>query len=136
MTIKSPRRIYAAHLRLFIIGEELAKEEGISQILDLLSRDPEFRTDFYIIVAKGTTADQVLKILSIPLESIPANKIFSSLENSEEVWAVTGAYTLDEIISDLVSKGKHPLLTGLEITGDPKRGETKDNMQIPSPLLY
>jgi len=133
MTTQSPRKIYAAHLRLFVIGEELAKEEGIGRTLDLLSRDQELRTDFFIIVSKGTTAAQVLKIVSIPLEKIPANKIFSSLEVSEKAWAVTSTQTLDEVITDLVSKGKNPLLTGLEITGEVKRGETKENMEMTSP---
>lgn len=133
MTTKSPRKIYAAHLRLFVIGEQLAKEEGIGKTLDFLSRDQELRTDFFIIVAKRTTAAQVLKILSIPLEKIPANKMFNSLEISEKAWAVTSTQTLDEIIDDLVSKGKHPMLTGLEITGEVKRGQTKENMEVSSP---
>lgn len=133
MTTKSPRKIYAAHLRLFVIGEELAKKEGVGKVLDLLSRDQELRTDYFVIVTKGTTATHVLKILSIPLEKIPANKMFQSLETSEKAWAVTSAYTLDELISDLVSEGKNPLLPGLEIIGDPQRGQTKENMEMPSP---
>jgi spore germination protein KC len=133
MTTKSPRKIYAAHLRLFVIGEELAKEEGIGKILDLLSRDQELRTDYYIIVSKGTTAEQVLKILSIPLEKIPANKMFQSLQSSEKAWAVIAGTTMDELISDLVSIGHNPLLSGLEIVGDPKRGETQENLARPSP---
>ncbi|PLR80696.1 Ger(x)C family spore germination protein [Bacillus canaveralius] len=133
MTIKSPRKIYFAHLRLFVIGEELAREEGIAKTLDLISRDPEFRTDFFIIVAKETTAEQVLKIFSIPLEKIPANKMFESLETSQKVWAVTATQTLDELISDLVAAGTNPLLTGVEVTGDPARGEKRENIQKTSP---
>lgn len=129
MTTKSPRKIYAAHLRLFVIGEELAKEEGIGKVLDLISRDPEVRTDFFIIVTKDTKAEQVLKILSIPLEKIPANKIFESLRTSEKAWAATSTITLDELITDLISDGKNPLITGLQINGNPKSAETMDDLR-------
>ncbi|MGM0879103.1 MAG: Ger(x)C family spore germination protein, partial [Bacillota bacterium] len=137
MTTISPRKIYASHILVVVIGEELAKE-GIGDVLDYLSRDHEHRTDFFIVVAKGTSAANVLKILT-PLEKIPANKLFSSLETSEKAWAPTVSVTLDELISDIVSKGKQPVLTGLQVTGDQKVGEKKENVEeigTPSQMQY
>ncbi|GJM82918.1 hypothetical protein HMSSN139_54140 [Paenibacillus sp. HMSSN-139] len=60
-----------------------------------------------------------------PLEPLPANKLFASLETSENNWSPTLSITLDELINDLTSEGKHPVLTGLRILGDPKTGQTK-----------
>lgn len=102
-------------------------------MLDLLSRDHEFRTDFYIIVAKDTTAEQVLKILSIPLERIPASKMFRSLETSEKAWAATSGVKLDDLLASIISGGKQPILTGIEIIGDSKTGETNQNLQNSAP---
>ncbi|MFP3338838.1 hypothetical protein R0J91_12705, partial [Micrococcus sp. SIMBA_131] len=51
MTTIAPRRIYGSHLRILVIGEGLAKE-GIGDVIDLLSRDPEIRNDFYIVVSR------------------------------------------------------------------------------------
>lgn len=133
MTTKSPRKVYAAHLRLFVIGEELAREEGIGKVLDLISRDQELRTDFFIIVAKGTTAEQVLKILSIPLEKIPANKMFQSLQTSEKAWAATSGIDLNQLLAFIVSEGQRSILTGIEIIGDPKAGEGQQNLQTSAP---
>lgn len=45
ITTLSPRKIYIAHLRILVLGEDLAKE-GISPVLDLLARDTEVRNDF------------------------------------------------------------------------------------------
>lgn len=137
MTTMSPRKIYLAHLRMVVIGEELARE-GISEFLDFLTRDHEQRPDFFIVVAKGTSAENVLKILT-PLEKIPANKLFYSLQTSEKAWAPTSSVTLDVLISDLVSTGKHPVLTGLEIKGDQEAGESKKNIEeiaAPAQLQY
>ncbi|MGG6309446.1 Ger(x)C family spore germination protein [Paenibacillus macerans] len=133
----SPRKIYLSHLRLYLIGESLAKQ-GIGQMLDLLSRDHEVRTDFYLVVTKGTSALETLKIMT-PLEPVPANKLFSSLETSEENWSPSLTVTLDELINDMTSEGKHPVLTGLQIAGDPKIGQTKKNtanIYTPTQLQY
>lgn len=132
ITTQSPRKIYSAHLRMLVIGEELAKD-GLGNVLDFLSRDHELRTDFYIVVAKGTKAESVLKILT-SLEDIPANQMFSSLETSEKAWSTTMKITLDELITNLVSESNHPTITGIRIKGSQEYGETKKNVEeIDSP---
>ena len=57
---QSPRKVYSSHLRILVISEELARE-GITPILDGISRNHEMRADFYIVVAKGTTAENSIK---------------------------------------------------------------------------
>ncbi|MBW7474253.1 Ger(x)C family spore germination protein [Paenibacillus oenotherae] len=127
MSRVAPRKIYFSHLRMFVIDEILAKE-GIGPVLDFLSRDHEFRTDFYIVVTRDSTAEDVLKIMT-PLEDIPANKLYFSLESSEKNWSPSLTVTLDELIQDMTLKGKQPVLTGLKITGDKKVGKTKRNIE-------
>lgn len=87
MTLQCPRNIYFSHIRLVVLGEELVKQD-ITDVIDYLSRNNEFRTDFHFVIAKATTANNILSILT-PLETIPANKIYDSLELSEELWAPT-----------------------------------------------
>ncbi|MEW9672529.1 Ger(x)C family spore germination protein [Ammoniphilus sp. 3BR4] len=131
MTMISPRRIYTSHLRMLVIGEEVAKA-GIKNTLDFLSRGQEFRTDFNVVVTKGTRASQILKILT-PTEKIPANKMFSSLNQSEIIWGPTSATTLIELLSDIVKQGKQPVLTGIQVIGNAQQGESQDNISSPSP---
>jgi len=133
MTLTSPRKIYASHIRILVIGENLARE-GISGALDLLSRDPEMRTDYDILIARNTTAENVLKIMT-PLEKIPANKLFDSLTTSERAWAPTTTFTLNELIEQLVAKGQDPVLTGVIITGNPKVGEEYMNVNQIDPAV-
>jgi spore germination protein KC len=110
-----------------VISEELA-EKGLGETLDFLSRDHEVRTDFYVVIAKDTRAENVLKVMT-GLEDIPANKLFTSLETSEKAWAPSMAVTLDELVSDIVAEGKQPQLTGLQIIGDEHIGEKPENVQ-------
>jgi spore germination protein KC len=121
----APRRIYSAHLRVLVIGEELARQ-GIEKVMDGISRNREFRSDFYLIIAKGTSAENVLEIL-MPTEKIPANKMYKTLDLSEKVWAPTVKMPLDKILSDLSNPTKDSVLTGIQIIGDQEIGKTKRN---------
>ncbi len=127
-TTGSARKLFFPHLRIFVVSEELA-EEGLGETLDFISRDHELRTDFYIVVAKDTRAEQVLKVMT-GLEDIPANKLFSSLETSERAWAPTTAVTVDELTTNLVGEGIHPQLTGIQIMGENREiGGRLENVQ-------
>ncbi|RBW68745.1 Ger(x)C family spore germination protein [Bacillus taeanensis] len=128
MSTMMPRKLYWSHLRMIVIGEGLAEEVGIKKVLDVLSRDHELRTDFYIVIAKEVKAGEVVKVLT-HADDIPANKLFTSLEVSEKTWAPSVSITLDELIADIVSDGKHPVLTGLKMIGDPKVGQSQKNVE-------
>ncbi len=131
LTLETPRKIYLAHIRILVFGEEFAKE-GIGKALDFISRDHEFRTDFYILIAKNTKAEKLLNVLT-PVEQIPANKVFTSLKISEKAWASTYHVQLDELISGIISEGKNPVLTGVIIKGDPETGMNISNLENVDP---
>jgi len=135
LTKESPRKIYLSHVRTIVFGEELAKE-GIAKVLDFISRDHEFRTDFYILVARDTKATEVLNILT-PSEKVPANKIYYSLKASAKAWAATHHVQLDELINKLVSEGNNPVLTGILVKGNTEAGKKLSNVEQvqPSTLL-
>ncbi|MFD2878681.1 hypothetical protein ACFTAO_26055 [Paenibacillus rhizoplanae] len=76
----SSRSPYLGHIRVLVIGEELARE-GVGETLDVIKRSREPRMDFYVMVARKTTAENVLKVLT-PLDRLPATKLFSSLDKS------------------------------------------------------
>jgi spore germination protein KC len=130
MTRISPRRVYLAHIGVVIIGEELARE-GISQILDFLARDHEFRTDYYILIAKNTTAEEVLNVLT-PLEEIPANKIYSALETSEKAWAPSKGIRILSLINSIVADGKETVLSGVQILGNKEDGNNTKGLSKPN----
>lgn len=134
LTTVAPRRIFSSHLRMLVIGEEQARL-GISKVIDGVSRNHEFRSDFYLIIAKGTTAERVLSILT-PIEKIPANKLFKTLEMSEKVWAPTVKMKLDQFINELSDPTRQTVLTGLKIVGDPEEGEKTSNLSRTEPSTY
>ncbi|MFC3040731.1 Ger(x)C family spore germination protein [Virgibacillus xinjiangensis] len=127
LTTVSPRRLYLAHLRMVVFGEEIARE-GVSDVLDFLSRDHDMRTDFYFAVARENTAENLLKVMT-PLEQIPADKMAGMLETTERSWASVGSTSIDELIASMSSTGKEANITGIVISGDPDVGTNLDNVE-------
>lgn len=123
----SSRSPYLGHIRVLVIGEELARD-GLGETLDVLKRSREPRMDFFMLVARNTTAENVLKVLT-PLDRLPANKLFNALDKSYKVSAKTAAVTLDKFIEDVLYEGENPVLTGVEVEGNPGAGGEKSNIE-------
>lgn len=116
VTTKTPRRIVNSHLRMVVFGEAVAKD-GIKDILDYFARGHEFRTDFFFVVAKGTTANKILSILT-PFETVPGIKMYESLKTSEDLWAPTKSIRIIELINSILADGNNPVLTGVDISNE------------------
>ncbi|HLU22399.1 MAG TPA: Ger(x)C family spore germination protein [Bacillaceae bacterium] len=135
LTTKTPSEIYMSHLRIIVVGEEVAKE-GIYDVLDVLSRDPEVRTDFYVLIAREHKAKDILGMLT-SISKIPANKMFNALNASADSWAATGKKRLHELMDEIVSDGIQPTLTGIKVEGDPKAVKGKEDIPyvIPNSII-
>lgn len=127
ITTIAPRKIYWAHIRMLIIDEKVAKE-GLNKIIDVFLRNHEVRPDFYIAISKKSKAENVLRVVT-SLEKIPANKMFASLNISQKFWSPTVTVTIDRLVSNLMSDGIHPVVTGITIKGAITSGEKIENIQ-------
>ncbi|WP_339239459.1 Ger(x)C family spore germination protein [Paenibacillus sp. FSL R5-0517] len=133
LTETSPRRIFMAHIRILVFGEEYARKEGIYDVIEALMREPTARPDYYVIVARNTTASKVLDTLT-PLENLPAEKIFNSLDVSAKTWSPTTTVTGDQLMEYMLAPGIQPVITGVEVVGNTTRSGSKDNIStITSP---
>ncbi len=123
-----PRKIYFSHLFTVVLSEEVVKKEGITFILDFLSRSHVFRNDFYFGIAKGTTARELLSVLS-SLEKIPSHKMFQTLEIAQKEWSPVSAKHLDEMVIDLYSEGQDLVLNGFILAGQSNKKASLENLQ-------
>jgi spore germination protein KC len=131
LTAVSPRKLHFSHIRIFVLGEEIARE-GIRNVLDLLLRDQELRPDFYVAVAKAAKAVDILSTFTT-LEKVPAEKLYKGLETSEKYWAPSVGVHLDDLIKALISEGRQPVLMGLEISGDVRKADKEENTKAIRP---
>lgn len=130
-TLMSSRSSYLGHIRILVLGEELARS-GISPVLDVIIRSREPRTDFFIAVARDAQASEVLRILT-PLDKLPANRLFYSLQTSSQSTARTSPVTIDKLVDDLVAEGRNIALSSIEIVGDRSAGGSKGNLESTKP---
>lgn len=130
-SLGNSRNIYYGHIRVLVIGEALARD-GIGETLDVFIRSREPRSDFYVMVAKETTAENVLKILT-PVNKLPANKLFESLDKSHRLSAKTAAIPLNRFIEDLINRGMNPVLTGVKVIGNVEEGGSENNLKHSTP---
>ncbi|MDD9268958.1 Ger(x)C family spore germination protein [Paenibacillus sp. GCM10023248] len=133
LTSSISRNIYFAHIRILAISEELA-EQGIVEAMDYLMRGSEFRSDFDVVIARDTTAKDLLSIMT-PLEQVPANYIYNSLEAAKKEWTSAVTIKLDQLSKAIVTPGRSPVISGIQIVGEYSSGSGKANINYTTPKV-
>ncbi|WP_352420619.1 Ger(x)C family spore germination protein [Proteiniborus sp.] len=131
MSRETSRKIYVSHIQVLVFGEEVARD-GINKVIDFISREHEFRTDFYVLVAKNNTAYNILNTLT-PIEKVPANHIHEFVGVSRKIWGTTTDVQLDELVRILSLEGQSLVLAGVLELGDEKKGEEAKSLEKTSP---
>ncbi|MEH7510913.1 Ger(x)C family spore germination protein [Priestia megaterium] len=126
------RRLYYAHTNLVVVGEKLAKEEGLDTLIDGLDRDPEFRNTSTLVIANHSSAADVVKTLT-PVDKIPANKILKTLEFTQRKWGENIKTSLQEVMKSLESPGRGTVVSGFRLVGNPQQAQKLDNLQESAP---
>ncbi|WP_318619215.1 Ger(x)C family spore germination protein [Priestia megaterium] len=126
------RRLYYAHTNLVVVGEKLAKEEGINTLVDAFDRDPEFRNTSTLVIANHSSAADLVKTLT-PVDKIPANKVLKTLEFTERKWGENVKTSLQEVMKSLESPGRGTVVSGFRLMGNPQQAQKLDNLQESAP---
>lgn len=111
-----PRRIYLAHRRILVIGEDEAKA-GLKDILDQFGRDPQNRMRDLLIIAKGGTAKDFLTMPTV-IEKIPGQEM-RTIEKQE----AGSVITILDFLRRASSEGTVPLAAAMEKKNNPAPGE-------------
>ncbi|ANA82410.1 Ger(x)C family spore germination protein [Paenibacillus glucanolyticus] len=131
MLSMAPRMLYLSHVRVLVLGEDLARQ-GVSDVLDYISRNHQLRTNFFMLIAKNGNASEILEVVT-PFEYIPANSLYSSILISEKKWAATGKVTLQQFVNELKQSGSDPILSGVQLNGSSAEGQSVENVKKISP---
>lgn len=121
MATFSSRRIFWAHNKVIIIGEDLARTD-ISEILDFFSRNPELRLRTWIAVTPGDAG----KLLETgpSMEQVTA----ASLEKifDQRVWTgKSPGGMLKDFLEDYLSPGTFPVASKIAVVQGPSRPTTR-----------
>jgi len=121
---ESPQKLYGAQIDILVIDEATARD-GIDDILDFFARDPEVRSEFYVVISKN---DEALKIIS-PLVNLSSKNIVNSLESTNTYMGFVNLVTYHELLSDFINPHKEIALPSIEMVGNTKVGENIENIE-------
>lgn len=124
---ESPKKLYGAQMDVLIIDEETAKTE-LKNILDFFSRDPEIRSEFYVLVGKSTN---VLEITT-PLDKISSKNILDSLEANNNYLGFSNLVTYHDLIDNYLNPNIELALPTVEVVGNDTTGDSIENIESTS----
>ncbi|WP_219837931.1 Ger(x)C family spore germination protein [Paenibacillus sp. R14(2021)] len=128
---KVPRQLFFSHVRLVVLGEEVARE-GINEVFDFFERSHETRMTANMLIARNGKAQDIISAV-VPLEPIQANAAIGEMKRTTKVWSHNLDWQIDDIIRDLISPGKNPTLNGIRIQGDQSMETKKSNLETTRP---
>ena len=125
------RNLLYSHMRVLVVSKDIASG-GMMAFLDAFERSREFREDFDIILAKEGEAADILKVL-YSIQKASSLKLMSQLETATNAWGSTPSVQINDFIRALTSPGRQPVMSAVRIQGEPKKGESVDNMKKSHP---
>ena len=125
---ESPKKLYGAQIDVLIIDEETAKK-GIDDIVDFFARDPEVRSEFYVVISAN---NDTLKIIP-PLTNISSQKIINSLVSTNTYIGTSSLVTYHQLLNDFLNPNIEIALPSLKIVGNTNIGQTNENLSQAEP---
>lgn len=122
---EAPKKMYGAQIELLILDESLARED-LKNIVDFLSRDPEIRSEFYVIVGKS---DDILEITT-PLVKISSKNIVQSLMANNKYLGSTNLVTFHDLIDNYLNDKIDLALPAIKLVGNTDSGKEIDNLEV------
>ena len=131
--LDSSRRIYPNHVQTLIIGEDLAKN-GISDVLDMFFRGVEFRKQTSVLIAKNSTAEEVLNVVT-PLESLNSKNIRDGLSVDSKYLGIGDNISFEDLVGTFLDSNKEIILPSVSINGTKSEGEKIENIETADPSV-
>ncbi|MCM3112572.1 Ger(x)C family spore germination protein [Lederbergia lenta] len=125
---KISRKQYFSHTGLVVIGEELATEEGIMPIFDILDRDTDFRTSASIVIAENTSAENIIKTLT-PIDRISAENVLKTMQYTQQRTGQNIDVKVNDLIRGFISSSRVPVISSMRLIGDEERIGKMESLQ-------
>ncbi|WP_195575182.1 Ger(x)C family spore germination protein [Paenibacillus sp. 1001270B_150601_E10] len=113
------RQLHYGHTILVAISEDLARKEGLYNMLDGIERDSEIRSSASIILTKGISAEKLLRNKAI-IDRISAMKVKRLTKFSQNLLGENPDTRLYQVIRTLTSSGRNAMVNGFEIVQTPQ----------------
>ena len=125
---KISRKIYAMHMQVLIIKDNLAKE-NLSEMLDFYFRNVEVRKEFYVLIdTTENNNDKLLEILT-PLTNLSSQNILNTLKSDNKYVSVSNLITFNDLMGTYLDEHKELVLPTIYIKGNEQIGDEETNIE-------
>jgi len=100
---KTGLKIFWSDAKVLLISESLATE-GVIPVIDWISRDSETRSDLWILIAKGNSAEEILE-KKIKLKEVVSFHLDDAMKSGETLSKFTDS-RLNMFLNEISSEGK------------------------------
>lgn len=113
---ETPRQLFFAHNQVILVSERLARERGVTEVMDFFERNPQIRRTTWLLLGEG----DLDTLLDVPgrLEDTPAQRIVNII-NERRLTSQYGVLRLGEFLEMLESENTHPYTAVLEVIRNP-----------------
>lgn len=117
-----------SQVQLVIINEKIAKKHALKQTMENIFRPVRFPYNALLILTKKNKAKDFLHTFSL-IEPLTSTEIKNLSTNLQENWGVTRMESPVDFKSEVLKKGKDPVLPVIKLEGDIKKGEEKASLE-------
>ncbi|NLB18908.1 MAG: Ger(x)C family spore germination protein, partial [Syntrophomonadaceae bacterium] len=134
LSTQSPRLIFWGHNRLTLLGENMAKS-GVSEVLDMLQRNHEVRTNMDIMSVKDASIDDVMATM-FELERQPTKGFFGLLWSIQRRNSTSFPQSVLQLSRGIETEGIEPVIPMVEIvnrsTEEAEPGQLREEVVMDS----
>ncbi|MGN7166479.1 Ger(x)C family spore germination protein [Paenibacillus cellulositrophicus] len=126
-SLETSRKLFFAHNSVLILSEDVARKEGVGEILDFFLRPFESRETMSVLLTKGK-ASNLLEVL-IPLEKISGNAIQRIIDQSQKNLSQAQNMRLIDFARMVASPDESAMAPELEVSGDLTKQSSLDALK-------
>lgn len=126
-SLETSRKLFFAHNSVLILSEDVARKEGVGEILDFFLRPFESRETMSVLLTKGK-ASNLLEVL-IPLEKISGNAIQRIIDQSQKNLSQAQNMRLIDFARMVASPDESAMAPELEVSGDLSKQSSLDALK-------
>jgi Ger(x)C family germination protein len=123
LQFRLPRHLFFGHRRVIIIGEDLARQDGVATIIDAVTRIPENRLTAFIAISEGKAID--LLNADTRLERFSAESMRELLQSEASV-----RISLKDVISKIIAVGEDAFFPYVEKIKTKVKGQESEDVMI------
>lgn len=124
--LDSPKQLYGSQVQVLILGENVL-DEHLPDVIDFFTREPELRSEFKVIIARGEKSLDSISIQTL-LDNLSSSNILDSLETQSEKLGLANISTLNEVTNMYLNPYLEIVLPSMTTQGSIAKGESKENL--------